>query len=113
MQAHRQIEILSLVRKVGRRKRWRAKEPFGVIGKTVAFCRDSQQVGIELAVHVLIMNDGYRIRSRRDVFKVAPRLLLPDFYDHHVRGRPQKLMREPLRRFKQRARDRAGAVVDV
>ena len=43
------------------------------------------------------MHDGERIPSWRDICKVAPRLRLPHFDDHDIRGRAQHLRREPPR----------------
>jgi len=75
-----------------------------------AFLGDAQQVGVKFAIHVFIVNDGKRIRSRREVFKIAARLLVPNFYHHDIGCRAQIFGRETLWRFEQRARDAACAV---
>lgn len=57
-----------------------------------------------------VMNDGHCIGPRRNIFKVTARLRLPNFYDHRILSRTQKLMRKPVRRFEQRTGYGAGAV---
>jgi DNA topoisomerase IA len=51
-----------------------------------------------------------RIRSRRDVFKVAARPRLLDFEYHSARCREQHVNRETLRRVEKRAIDGSSAV---
>jgi hypothetical protein len=58
---------------------------------------------IELAVGILVMNDGQRILSRRDCFKVATRRRVSDFYHHDILCRVQKLARETRWRVEERA----------
>ena len=113
MQADRQIYGSSVVLKAGGRERWRAQQGFYIVWKTVAFRWDPQPVGVKLAVHILIMNDGNRIRSRRDVFKVATRLCLPNFYYHNIRCRDQKLNRETHCRVEKRAIYGSSSVSNV
>jgi hypothetical protein len=68
-QADRRVQSLSVVRERGGRK-GRGDDPrFGVVRKPIAFRRHAHQIGIELAVGILVMNDGQRIRSRRDCFQ--------------------------------------------
>jgi hypothetical protein len=59
------------------------------------------------------MNDGQRVPARRDIFKVAPRLRMPNFYYYDIRCRAQHLNRETLGRLEQRAIDSSSAVSNV
>jgi hypothetical protein len=113
LQADRQCEGAPVVGEAGGREGRRTEHAFDIMGKTVAFRGDPQHVGVQLAVQIFIMYDSQRIPARRDIFKVAPRLRLPHFDDHDIRGRAQYLRREPLGRLEQRAIHRACAVTNV
>ena len=64
MQSGRQIQGSSVILKAGDRERRRAEQGSCIICKTIAFLWDPQPVGVKLSVHIFIMNDGKRIRSR-------------------------------------------------
>lgn len=91
MQTHREIDVLPVIQEARSRKRGYPEHGFRIPCETIAFGRDAEHVGVELAVHILIMDNGNRIRSSRNVFKVATCLRLPYFYHHDIRCRAQKL----------------------
>jgi hypothetical protein len=59
------------------------------------------------------MNNGKRIRSRRDAYKVATRLRIPNFYCHHTDCVAQVLDRETNRRFEKRTGYGSRAVLYI
>ena len=78
MQGDRHVEGLFVIRATGVREPRRTEhKAMASFEKTVAFCRDAEQVGIELAIGVLIMNDRERKGSGRASYKVATRAVLP------------------------------------
>jgi hypothetical protein len=113
MQADRHVQALPVVRKTGGRERRRADQSRDIVRKCVAFRWNAEQVGIELAVGIVIMDDRKRIRSRRDSFEVATRRRISNFYHHYVLRRTQKLARETGWRVEERAIYGSIAVPDV
>src|SRR5581483_7822490 len=107
------FEHLSVIEKACILERWGGERSLGVIRKPVTFLRDADPVGVDLAVHVLIVKDDKRVGAGRDALEIAASLAARHLHDHDPHCRVQHVSREALRSVEQRAIDRAHTVSDA
>src|SRR5581483_11589139 len=107
------FEHLSVIEKACILERWGGERSLGVIRKPVTFLRDADPVGIDLAVHVLIVKDDQRVGAGRDTLEIAASLTARHLHDHDPRCRVQHVNREALRSVEQRAVDCADIIADA
>ena len=113
VQLERHLQVAPVIGEARFLERGRAEPAHRVVGETVTLLRDPESVDVELAVHVLVVDDGERVGSRRDVLEIAARVALADLDHHHVGRHAQEVDREAVGRLEQRAGHGPGAVLDV